>query len=95
MLEDFARDVHEAASVLPCGLGRQRVIVDLTGFAIQSQSVFDAILEYLREAEPKPRRVAMLTGTGLARMQIRRSLDPAYMALFDTMIAARNWIMQN
>ena len=89
----FAAAVHDAASALPCGLGNQRVVVMLTGWPVQSQELFAALLAYLRDAEPKARRVALVTQPGLTRLQARRLLDPGYMAMFDREEDARAWVL--
>lgn len=91
-LEAFAPDVDLAVRSLPCGAGRHRVLVDLTDWPVQSQAVFGAMLEYLRTAEPMPARLALVSGPGLARMQVRRALMSERMALFDTVAEGRAWL---
>ena len=89
----FAHAVDVASRALPCGLGNQRVIAVLIDWPVQSQDLFAEMIAYLRTAEPKPRRLAMIAAPGLAKLQLRRSLDPGHMAIFDREADAMAWLM--
>jgi hypothetical protein len=92
VVEAFVRDAEAATNGLRCAAGEHCALVDLVDFAIQSQQVFDACSAFIHNAPNKPRRLALVGGTGLARMQFKRIIDPSRMAIFGTTAEAESWL---
>jgi len=89
----FVNAVDEAVPRLGCQPGEHDVLVDLSQFAIQTQQVFSACQSFVFHAPNPPRRLALVSGTGLARMQFKRVIDPARnQRIFDSVAEADAWL---
>ena len=91
----FLPEVGDAAARLPCGPGQQRVIVDVSEFAVQAQTILAKVVGYVRDTEPRPARIAWVGGHGLQRLQLRRSIAEIGGDVFDSVEDARAWLLSD
>ena len=71
---------------------RHTVLSDVGAFAIQSQAVFSMFVRLIEDDPHKPRRLALVGGNGLARMQFHRVLHGDDMKLFADLAEAERWL---
>ena len=95
LADAYLTDVGDAAARLPCGAGRQRVIVDVSEFAVQAQPILAQIVGYVRDTEPRPARIAWVGGNSLQRLQLRRSVTEIGGEIFDSVDTARAWLLSD
>jgi len=68
------------------------ILIDVDACTIQSQEMIAAMREHMGTM-PKARRIAMVTGSSLARMQVRRLMTQSYARIFENGEAAREWLL--
>lgn len=68
------------------------LIVDIADCPIQSQDVVAALRTHM-VAMPKASAIAIVTGSSLARMQVRRLFDQPYARIVGNREAARAWVL--
>ena len=71
--------------------GTYRILIDISGCAIQSQDVTAAFGRHVARV-PRSRRVAVVTQSPMIRMQIRRIVGRAELAVFADGEDARSWL---
>jgi hypothetical protein len=89
----FAIAQQEAAGALACPPGAHLSLADLTEFKIQSQETVAICAKLIASAGNRSRRLAIVAGTGLARIQIKRVLLRDEMQVFDDVSSARRWLL--
>ena len=90
----FARDEQAAAASLGCPSGQFGLLIEGSGGLIQSQDVAAAFRALMADLPLKAGRIAMVTGSALLKLQLRRMITSDRAAVFDTMDEARAWIEQ-
>lgn len=85
-------DVAEAA-IRRCARlpGGYRMLIDVSACQIQSQVVLGAFAEHIARV-PRADRLAVVTGSSIMRMQIRRLLGRPYTSLFADRDEALAWL---
>jgi len=70
-----------------------RLRMDFSRVAVQPQ---DAVLTINRRFQGFPRasRIAIVTTSGITRLQVRRLMPQPYLSIFDTADAALAWLVQ-
>lgn len=91
---DFAVDQQAAVASLGCANGEHVVLVDLSEFKIQSQEVVKLCKAFIEGANNSSRRLALVGGEGLARIQSKRVLGRDEMRMFDSVRDAERWLME-
>lgn len=86
-------DEYKAIRAMGCRLGQQFVLADLTECNIQMQDV-SAALQSLVQEKGTAKRVAMFTGSSLAKMQARRIAVTQHAAVFATQEDALVWLFE-
>jgi hypothetical protein len=70
-----------------------RLIVDVTDCPIQTQAMIDRMRTHMANA-PRAAAIAVVTGSSLAKMQIRRLFQQPYARIVQTLAEARAWVLQ-
>lgn len=91
-VRELYRQEHEAIAAMGCPLGEQLVLVDLEQCPLQLQEIVQAFQSAM-ESSAKAKRLALVTGSSLARMQARRITQRADAALFERRDEAMRWLM--
>ena len=68
------------------------MLIDVTGCTIQSQDMIVSMAEHMA-AMPKARAIAIVTGSSLARMQVRRLFTQDYARIVATPADGRAWVV--
>jgi hypothetical protein len=68
------------------------LLLDLRDFPIQTQEMLRAMGEHM-VSMPKARAIAAVTGSSLARMQVRRLFTQAYARIAATIDEGRAWVL--
>jgi len=68
------------------------ILIDVTACPIQPQDMIAAMRDHMGSM-PKASRIAMVTGSSLSRMQVRRLMTQSYLRIFDTPDQARDWLL--
>lgn len=92
VLESFQAEARSAVRPWTWASGEHTVLIDVSDFPIQSQLVFTALSSMIDDDPSKPRRLALVSGSGLARMQFRRAQRRESVRLFDTRAVAEEWL---
>jgi len=74
------------------GLRSYSMVIDVSRCPIQSQDMIRAMGEHMAEM-PKARALGVVTGSSLARMQVRRLFTQAYARITETVSEAREWVL--
>lgn len=93
-VDDVSAYADEAERLIRYGYARHRgyrMLIDVSGCAIQSQDVIAAFTHHVASV-PRARRLAVVAGSAAARMQISRVLDRPEIALFDSLCDAASWL---
>jgi hypothetical protein len=90
----FAADEQAAAARLTCGAGEHLVLADLSGFTIQSQEVVAMCKAFINGATNSSKRLALVAGPGLARIQYKRVMGRDHMRMFQTIAEAEAWLLE-
>jgi hypothetical protein len=91
----FATDEQAAVASLSCGKGEHLVLADLSHFTIQSQEVVSMCKAFIDGATNTAKRLALVAGPGLARIQYKRVMGRDHMQLFQTVAKAEAWLFQD
>jgi hypothetical protein len=91
---ELYRQEYEAIRAMGCPMGSQLVLVDLRECPLQLQDVVGAFQREMHSPN-KAKRLAMVTGGSLSRMQARRIMQRDDAQLFDTMAEAETWLFGN
>lgn len=95
--EEVAQLYHEEHRLIlemGCRVGEHLALVDLTECKIQLQDVAAAFQKQITSSG-RAKRLAMFTGSSLARMQARRLMQRADADLFSTREEAEAWLFQD
>lgn len=67
--------------------------MDMSASAVQPQ---DAVAMFRTHFDgfPRARRIAVVTTSAIARLQVRREMTQPYMQIFDTADAAMKWLLE-
>ena len=71
-----------------------RMLLDVSKCCIQPQETIAAFQRHVAGA-PKSERIAIVTGSSVIRMQVRRVMTQSYAKLFTDRAQAFHWLMQN
>ena len=96
-LEDVAAleaDRCRALDRLGCARNQHFTLVDVSACKLQPQDVVRAFQSALAKPRYMSRRIAFVTGSSLARMQVRRMLTRDDADFFDTVEAAEAWLFE-
>lgn len=91
-VQRFYREEADAIRAMGCRPGEHDVLVDLSECPLQLQHI---VAEFQKEANApgRARRVAMVTGESLVRLQARRVFTRDGVALFGTVAEADGWLI--
>lgn len=84
------RALHE----LNCGRNQHVTLCDVSTCDIQSQDVMQKFKESIADPRYASKRIAFVTGSTLARLQVRRILTREGASCFDTPTEARAWLLR-
>lgn len=74
------------------GLCTYAMVTDVTGCPIQSQDMINAMAQHMATM-PKARSLAVVTGSSLAKMQVRRLFTQSYARITTTAKEGRDWVL--
>ena len=83
-----------AAARLRCPPNQHLTMIDISACKIQSQDVVEAFRTILDDPRYRSRKLAVVVGSSLARMQMRRVLQRDVTAYVETRAEARAWLMR-
>ena len=89
----FAQDVQAAVRRIGARPNQHLVLADLSRFRLQSQAVVAICRSSILDARLPARRLAVVVGEGLARIQIKRILVRDGMEVFAGRQAAIGWLL--
>ncbi|WBO22353.1 hypothetical protein [Sphingomonas abietis] len=90
---EWSRQEQAAVVAMGCGSGGFLLLVDSSGCAIQTQEVIGLFQQLVATSEYKARRIAIMRGSSLTRMQTRRIAgDKDYIGHFETITEAEEWL---
>lgn len=87
----YADRVEQAIRACIQRRGHYRMILDVSGCAIQSQDVIAAFIGHVQKM-PAARRSAVVVGSSIVRMQIRRVMTRPNVEVFETLADAVAWV---
>lgn len=93
-LSDTAAYVEEAERTIQTCFrqhGHYRMLLDVSGCAIQSQDVIAAFIAHVQRM-PVSSRSAIVVGSSVVRMQVRRVMDRPNVAVFENLTDALVWV---
>jgi hypothetical protein len=90
----FARDEQAAAASLQCPSGQFGLLLQAGGGMTQSQDVVAAFQALMIDLPLKAGRIAIVSGSALLKLQLRRIMTSERTGVFDTTDDARAWIEQ-
>lgn len=70
-----------------------RLIIDVTDCPVQTQAMIDRMRTHM-SAAPRAASIAVVTGSSLAKMQIRRLFQQPYARIVHSLAEARTWVLQ-
>jgi hypothetical protein len=79
---------------LGCAQNEHLSLIDVSGCKLQSQDVVQAFQSAIGDKRYMSKRIAFVTGSSLARMQVRRMLERKDAAFFETVEAAEAWLFE-
>jgi hypothetical protein len=88
----FAVDEQAAVRTVARHSGEHLTLADLGEFNLQSQVVVKICQNLIEHAELKSRKLAVVSGDGLARIQIKRILLRDTMRVFSSVPEAEEWL---
>lgn len=92
-VQQMYAEEYQAVRAMGCRLGDHVVLADLTECSIQMQVVSSALQQVVQE-KGKAKRVAMYTGSSLAKMQASRIAMTQNAAVFQNKADALAWLME-
>lgn len=69
-----------------------RILIDVTACTAQTQDMLTAMGQHMATF-PKAGRIAMVTESSVARLQIRRLMTQSYASVFATVDEATDWLL--
>lgn len=69
-----------------------RLLIDVSRCPVQSQEMVGAMRAHMG-GFPKAGRIAMVVGSSLAKMQVRRLMTQSYARIFTDALEARDWVL--
>lgn len=96
-INDVARlaEAHRIARLqLRCAPNQHLTLVDVSDCKLQAQEVVSAFQKMIGDPRYASRRLAFVTGSSLARMQVRRILTRPGTGLFDDVAQAEAWLLE-
>ena len=90
-VEAYARDASRTVAECIRRHGQYRVLLDVSDCAIQAQDVIAAFIAHIQR-QPVAERTAIVVGSSVIRMQVRRVMDRPNVAVFEDMTAAMAWV---
>jgi hypothetical protein len=68
--------------------------MDMSRSAVQPQEALAAFREYLGEGNfPRASRIAIVTPSAIARLQVKREMTQSYLRIFETAAPALTWLL--
>lgn len=93
-VEAYARDV-KTRFVLEGFMPGYLLRMDMSGSAVQPQEALAAFREHLGDGKfPRASRIAIVTPSHIARMQVRREMTQSYMRIFETADMTMEWLLE-
>lgn len=89
----FGNEVQVTVARLGYRSGEHSMLVDTCECSLQAQDVVAAFQRVISNAPIKSRRIAVVTGSSLSRMQTRRILVRDQAAMFDSAADAEHWLL--
>lgn len=89
---ELYRQEHAAILAMGCRLGEHLLLIDSTDNLLQTQSVIEAFKHQMAKPS-RAKRIAVVTGQSLSRMQARRLLTEQPGRTFETMAEAEAWLL--
>ena len=71
--------------------GGYRMLIDVSGCSIQAQEVVTAFQRHVARV-PQAQRLAVITGSSIVRMQVRRIISRSGIEMFSDRAAAMTWL---
>lgn len=69
--------------------------MDMSQSAVQPQEAVAAFREHLGEGNfPRASRIAIVTSSAIARLQVKREMTQSYLRIFETAPAALDWLLK-
>lgn len=69
--------------------------MDMTKSAVQPQEAVGAFREHLGDGKfPRASRIAIITPSHIARLQVRREMTQSYMRIFETAEEGLDWLLE-
>jgi hypothetical protein len=69
--------------------------MDMSGSAVQPQAALAAFREHLGEGRfPRASRIAIVTPSAIAKLQVRREMTQSYLRIFDMPEPALDWLLE-
>jgi hypothetical protein len=90
-VSELYRQEHAAIRAMGCPVGQHLLLIDSTQNGLQTQSVIDAFKGQISRPT-RARRIAVVTGQSLSRMQARRLLTDQPGMIFATETEAEAWL---
>lgn len=70
--------------------------MDMSGSAVQPQEAVAAFRDHLGEGKfPRASRIAIITPSHIARMQVKREMTQSYMRIFETAEEGLDWLLED
>jgi len=88
---ELYRQEHAAIQAMNCRLGDHLLLIDSTENVLQTQAVIEAFKRQIARPS-RAKRIAVVTGQSLSRMQARRLLLEQPGNVFETMAEAEAWL---
>ena len=91
-----ALEFEKRAALVRLGMpaNQHLTLVDVSECKLQPQDVFGAFQSAIADPRYMSRRIAFVTGSSLARMQVRRMLKRDDAAFFETVEQAETWLFE-
>jgi hypothetical protein len=89
----FGNEVQVMVANLGYRSGEHSMMVDTSECTLQAQEVVACFQHVIASAPIKSRRIAVVTGSSLSRMQTRRILVRDQAMMFDSAIDAEHWVL--
>lgn len=93
-IQAFDRDRRPAFARLTCGPNQHLSLCDISQCNLQSQEAVAAFKVVMSDRSLFSRKLAVVTGSSLARMQARRILERDSISCFETEAAALAWLFE-
>jgi hypothetical protein len=89
---ELYRREHAAILAMNCRIGDHLLLIDSTENGLQTQAVIEAFKRQMAKPS-RARRIAVVTGRSLSRMQARRLLADHPGRMFETIAEAEVWLL--